>query len=120
MAKESMKAREVKRAKMVAKYAEKRAKYLSEGNYEALQTSPHHNQAYKVVGTITEVRQRSPYIIARIQTTKGDIMFCYISGKATIEVGDGKTYELYADPYGTDAETGLPYMHAWFILKKAG
>ena len=40
MAKESMKAREVKRAKMVAKYAEKRAKYLSEGNYEALQTIP--------------------------------------------------------------------------------
>jgi len=35
-----MKAREVKRAKMVAKYAEKRAKYLSEGNYEALQTIP--------------------------------------------------------------------------------
>jgi small subunit ribosomal protein S14 len=40
MAKESMKAREVKRAKMVAKYAEKRAKYLKEGNYEALQTIP--------------------------------------------------------------------------------
>lgn len=40
MAKESMKAREVKRAKMVAKYAEKRAKYLAEGNYEALQTIP--------------------------------------------------------------------------------
>ncbi|MDD3788774.1 MAG: 30S ribosomal protein S14 [Petrimonas sp.] len=40
MAKESMKAREVKRAKMVVKYAEKRAKYLAEGNYEALQTIP--------------------------------------------------------------------------------
>lgn len=40
MAKESMKAREVKRARMVAKYAEKRAKYLAEGNYEALQTIP--------------------------------------------------------------------------------
>lgn len=40
MAKESMKAREVKRAKMVAKYAEKRAKYLAEGDYEALQTIP--------------------------------------------------------------------------------
>jgi len=40
MAKESMKAREVKRAKMVARYAEKRAKYLAEGNYEALQTIP--------------------------------------------------------------------------------
>ncbi len=40
MAKESMKAREVKRAKMVALYAEKRAKYLAEGNYEALQSIP--------------------------------------------------------------------------------
>jgi len=40
MAKESMKAREVKRAKMIAKYAEKRAKYLAEGNYDALQSIP--------------------------------------------------------------------------------
>ena len=40
MAKESMKAREVKRAKMVARYAEKRAKYLAEGDYEALQSIP--------------------------------------------------------------------------------
>lgn len=40
MAKESMKAREVKRAKMVAKYAAKRAQLLREGNYEALQLIP--------------------------------------------------------------------------------
>jgi len=40
MAKESMKAREVKRAKMVEKYAEKRAQYKAEGNYEALQSIP--------------------------------------------------------------------------------
>ena len=40
MAKESMKAREVKRAKMVAKYAAKREKYIAEGNYEALQSIP--------------------------------------------------------------------------------
>ena len=40
MAKECMKAREVKRAKMIAKYAEKRAKYLAEGNYDALQSLP--------------------------------------------------------------------------------
>ena len=40
MAKESMKAREVKRAKMVAKYAEKRAQLKKEGNYEALQALP--------------------------------------------------------------------------------
>ena len=37
MAKESMKAREVKRAKMVAKYAAKRERLKAEGDYEALQ-----------------------------------------------------------------------------------
>lgn len=40
MAKESMKAREVKRQKLVKKYAEKRAKLKAEGNYEALQKLP--------------------------------------------------------------------------------
>lgn len=40
MAKESMKAREVKRAKMVAKYAAKREQFIAEGNYDALQTIP--------------------------------------------------------------------------------
>ena len=40
MAKESMKAREVKRAKMVAKYAAKRAQLKADGNYDALQDIP--------------------------------------------------------------------------------
>ena len=40
MAKESMKAREIKRAKLVAKYAAKRAQYKAEGKYEELQTLP--------------------------------------------------------------------------------
>ncbi len=40
MAKESMKAREVKRAKMAAKYAAKRAKLKAEGDYEGLQKLP--------------------------------------------------------------------------------
>jgi small subunit ribosomal protein S14 len=35
-----MKAREVKRAKLVAKFAEKRAKFIAEGNYEGLQSIP--------------------------------------------------------------------------------
>ena len=39
MAKESMKAREVKRAKIVAKYAEKRKALKEAGDYEGLQTS---------------------------------------------------------------------------------
>lgn len=40
MAKESMKAREVKRAKLIAKYAEKRAQLKAEGDYEGLQKLP--------------------------------------------------------------------------------
>ncbi|MDE6269672.1 MAG: 30S ribosomal protein S14 [Muribaculaceae bacterium] len=37
MAKESMKAREVKRAKLVAKYAAKKAELKAQGDYEAYQ-----------------------------------------------------------------------------------
>ncbi len=40
MAKESIKAREVKRAKMVAKYATKRAALKAAGDYTALQKIP--------------------------------------------------------------------------------
>ncbi len=40
MAKESMKAREVHRAKLVAKYAEKRAALKKAGDFEALQALP--------------------------------------------------------------------------------
>ena len=40
MAKESMKAREVKRAKLVAKYAAKRAQLLKDGDYVGLQSLP--------------------------------------------------------------------------------
>jgi small subunit ribosomal protein S14 len=40
MAKESMKAREVKRQKLAAKYAEKRAKLKAEGDFQALSLIP--------------------------------------------------------------------------------
>lgn len=40
MAKESMKAREVKRAKLIAKYAEKRATLKAEGDFIGLQKLP--------------------------------------------------------------------------------
>lgn len=40
MAKESMKAREVKRAKLVKKYAARRAKLKAEGDYVALSRLP--------------------------------------------------------------------------------
>ena len=44
MAKESMKAREVKRAKLVAKYAAKKAALKAAGDYEALQLLPKNAQ----------------------------------------------------------------------------
>lgn len=40
MAKEGIKAREVKRAKLVAKYAEKRAELKAAGDYQALDKLP--------------------------------------------------------------------------------
>lgn len=40
MAKKSLRAREVKRVKMVARYAERRKKLLEAGDYEGLQTLP--------------------------------------------------------------------------------
>ena len=45
MAKESMKAREEKCAKLVARYAEKRKQMIAEGDYDALQTLPR-NSSY--------------------------------------------------------------------------
>ena len=48
MAKESMKAREVKRAKLVAKFAEKRAQMIAEGNYDALQTLPRNSSPIRL------------------------------------------------------------------------
>jgi len=48
MAKESMKAREVKRAKLVAKYAEKRAQLKADGDYIGLQKLPRNSNPIRL------------------------------------------------------------------------
>jgi small subunit ribosomal protein S14 len=48
MAKESMKAREVKRAKLVAKYAAKREQILADGNYDLLQNLPRNSSPIRL------------------------------------------------------------------------
>jgi small subunit ribosomal protein S14 len=48
MAKESMKAREVKRKKLVDKYAEKRAKLKAEGNYVGLSLLPRNSNPIRL------------------------------------------------------------------------
>ena len=65
MAKESMKAREVKRAKTVAKYAEKRKALKEAGDYEALQKLPKnaspirkHNRSWCKKGKLVTLRKR--------------------------------------------------------------
>jgi small subunit ribosomal protein S14 len=48
MAKESMKAREVRRAKLVAKYAEKRAQLKADGDYIGLQKLPRNSNPIRL------------------------------------------------------------------------
>ena len=48
MAKESMKAREVKRAKLVQKYADKRAKLKAEGDYVGLSRLPRNSNPIRL------------------------------------------------------------------------
>lgn len=48
MAKESMKAREVKRAKLVARYAEKRAQLKKDGNWAALSELPRNSSKVRM------------------------------------------------------------------------
>jgi len=48
MAKESMKAREVKRAKLIAKYAEKRARLKEEGDSVGLQKLPRNSNPIRL------------------------------------------------------------------------
>ena len=48
MAKESMKAREIKRAKLVDKYAEKRARLKAEGDWEGLQKLPRNSSKVRL------------------------------------------------------------------------
>jgi len=48
MAKESMKAREVKRAKLVEKYAEKRAMLKAKGDYIGLQQLPRNSSRIRL------------------------------------------------------------------------
>jgi len=62
MAKESMKAREVKRAKLVAKYAEKRAKLKEEGDYQALSRLPRNSAPARMHNRCSESGRPKGYM----------------------------------------------------------
>ncbi|NDW08316.1 30S ribosomal protein S14 [Dysgonomonas sp. 520] len=71
MAKESMKAREVKRAKMVARYAAKRAALKAAGDYDALQDLPKNSSPVRLHNRCSITGRPKGYIrqfgISRIQ-----------------------------------------------------
>lgn len=87
-------------------------------DYQYLMDSPHHKQAYKLVGKVTEILQTSPFVIAKVNTSAGDVLFYYYSGIAKVELNDGKTYEVYGDPNGKDSTLNAPILYAWYILKR--
>lgn len=89
-------------------------------DYQYLKDSPYHKQGYLVSGKVVEVLQSSPFVIARITTDSGDIIFHYHNTAATVEANDGKTYKVYADPNGRyEADSNVPVVYAWYI-KKSG
>ncbi len=62
MAKESMKAREVKRAKLVEKYAAKRAKLKEEGDYQALSRLPRNSSKVRMHNRCSESGRPKGYM----------------------------------------------------------
>ena len=56
-----MKAREVKRAKLVAKYAAKRAQILADGNYDALQALPRNSSPIRMHNRCSKMCIRDRY-----------------------------------------------------------
>lgn len=71
MAKESMKAREVKRLKLVKKYEAKREKYKAEGDYEALHKLPKNSSKVRLHNRCSQTGRPKGYMrqfgISRIQ-----------------------------------------------------
>ncbi len=62
MAKESMKAREVKRQKLVEKYAEKRARLKEEGDYQALSRLPRNASPVRLHNRCSETGRPKGYM----------------------------------------------------------
>ena len=62
MAKESMKAREVKRLALVEKYAAKRAQYKAEGNFEALHKLPKNSNKIRLHNSCSQSGRPKGYL----------------------------------------------------------
>ena len=86
-------------------------------DYSRMTNETLHKAAYKCVGKVTSVLQTEPYVVAKLETSSGELVFEYHNTAASIDAGDGKTYNVFGDYKGLDKETGLPLIYAWFITK---
>ena len=84
MAKESMKAREVKRAKCVAKYAEKRAALKAAGDYEGLQKLPKDHKDETIMKSIIDSMNQLSQKILKNEKIK-EIKKEYVQQRKEIE-----------------------------------
>ena len=88
MAKESMKAREVKRAKLVAKYAAKRAQLLKDGDYVGLQSLPKNASPVRLHNRCKVTGRPKGYMrafgLSRIQFGLSRIQFREMASKGLI------------------------------------
>lgn len=71
---------------------------------------------YEIRGTIVEVQQVDPYVIATMLTNDGDYLTFRYYHTTTVEANDGKDYKIYAYPTGLDSDGRLT-MYCWFIYK---
>ncbi len=85
--------------------------------YDRMKNETLHKASYKCVGKVAEVVQTEPYVIARLTTDSGDLLFEYHNTAATVDTTDGKTYNVFGDYAGVDEATGLPKIYCWFITK---
>lgn len=87
-----------------------------EFEYDWIVEHPTMDRHFGITGTIVEVYQSEPFVKARMRTSEGDIIFTYYH-TTEITANDGKSYRIYAELDGIDAQTGLPQLYCWFINK---
>lgn len=87
-------------------------------DYNALKNNPSSDSKYVVKAAIKEISQTDPYFKLLITTENGDLIVCYYNNLFTAnEFSENAEFKFYGDPHGTDSETGLPMIHAWYVKK---
>lgn len=75
------------------------------------------SQAYRIVGTVTEIIEEGDYILAKLTTADGKVLIIeyhnHYSTAGTITVGSTYNY-IYGRPLGLN-DDGIPQIYVWFV-----